>query len=103
MLHYTNRAVTAKVRGDRLAGILRYDLHRGVMTSVGTFVAGCARRSGLGLYLWETAIHYDKPDAVEVTCISHKGYTLICRLIDYYPHIEWTVLEQNGKKRRLSA
>lgn len=97
-LHHSDRAITAHDQRGRLVGVLRYNIYRGTMLSLGTFVAESYRKHGLAKYLWSTALALDRPNKVNVEVVSHKGLTLICAVRKENPEIEWKVYSHGQRK-----
>jgi hypothetical protein len=95
----TNRAVVA-TRHGRLAGVLRYNIQEGLLTSWGTYVTSGLRQSGLGTYLWRVALRFDRPDRAVVRVVSDRGKTLAGRLKRRFRRVRWNVREVGKRKLR---
>ena len=68
--------------------------------SHGTWVHRMYRRQGIALELWTRMIKEVQPEKVFCSVITDRGMTLITKITDMYPQINWDICDDGERKLR---
>jgi hypothetical protein len=87
-------AIFAVDDAGTVAGCFCFDVHRRLLHARGTWVRLDWRRHGLAQTLWSLALAEFYIRRVQVLTVTDGGYTLVTKLAQRYPSIDWRVEQQ---------
>jgi len=82
---------------SKIIGVMHAMMHEGCLWSGGTVVNRSYQHQGIAKELWSTAINNIRPQKINITVTSDRGYTLALSLKHTYPRISWDII-QNGNR-----